>query len=721
MKTYATPSIRNAGIAGHGGTGKTQLVSSLLYTAGMTARLGKVTEGSTVTDWDEEEIARKLTIHTGLAYAEWAPAGRADHSLDRGPEKEPAKIKINFLDTPGHSTFLNDARAALVAADAALIVVDALAGVQVGTEKVWDYAIEYDLPRAFAINWMDRELANFDRAMESIARVFGRNVVPVQLPIGAEKSFRGVIDLITMKAHLYAPDGDGQRKIEEIPTDLAEAAKTAHEALVEMVAEGDDALMEEFFEKGTLPIDDLLKGLRDAFQAQRIYPVLLTSALHNIGAATLLDFLAEIFPDPSKRGVAIGHSETASKGDEVQRKISDSEPVSLFVYKTLADAFSGRVSYFKVMSGVLKNDATLQNFTRNSSERLQHIQIMQGKTATAVGELHAGDLGAIAKLKDTLTGDTLGDKAAPIHYPLPHVPEPSITFAVEPKTRADEDRIGPAIHRILEEDPSLHFSRDPQTKEFLLSGSGQQHIEVVVAKLHKRYHVDLMLHPPKVPYRETIRGKADAEGKHKKQTGGHGQFGVCRIRMEPATRGAGVEFVDDIFGGAIPKNWIPSVEKGIRASAERGYLAGFPVVDFRATLYDGKYHDVDSSDMAFKIAGSLAFKEAMKQAKPALLEPIMHVEVHAPDQFSGDLMGDMSSRRGRISGSEARGSSVVIKGQVPFAEMLNYATTLTSLTQGRGSYSMEFSHYDYVPGEIADKVIAAAKAARGAVVEEEEV
>jgi elongation factor G len=721
MKAYATQSIRNVGIAGHGGTGKTQLVSSLLYTAGMTARLGKVTEGSTVTDWDEEEIARKLTIHTGLAYAEWAPAGREDHSLGRGPEKEPTKIKINFLDTPGHSTFLNDARAALVAADAALILVDALAGVQVGTEKVWDYAIEYDLPRAFAINWMDRELANFDRAMESITRVFGRNVVPLQLPIGAEKSFRGVIDLITMKAHLYTPDGDGQRKIEEIPTGLAEAAKIAHEALVEMVAEGDDALMEEFFEKGTLPIDDLMKGLREAFEAKRIYPVVLTSALHNIGSATLLDLLAEVFPDPSKRGVAVGHSETASKGEEVQRKISDAEPVSLFVYKTLADAFSGRITYFKVMSGVLKNDATLQNFTRNTSERLQHIQIMQGKTATAVGELHAGDLGAIAKLKDTLTGDTLGDKSAPIHYPLPHVPEPSITFAVEPKTRADEDRIGPAIHKILEEDPSLHFSRDPQTKEFLLAGSGQQHVEVVVAKLHKRYHVDLTLHPPKVPYRETIRGKADAEGKHKKQTGGHGQFGVCRIRMEPASRGAGIEFVDDIFGGAIPKNWIPSVEKGIRASAERGYLAGFPVVDFRATLYDGKYHDVDSSDMAFKIAGSLAFKEAMKQAKPALLEPVMNVEVHAQDQFSGDLMGDLSSRRGRISGSEARGSSVVIKAQVPFAEMLNYATSLTSLTQGRGSYSMEFSHYDYVPGEIADKVIAAAKAARGVVMEEEEV
>ena len=707
MKAYATQSIRNVGIAGHGDTGKTQLVSSLLFTAGMTSRLGKVVEGSTVTDWDEEEIARKITIQTGQAYAEWTPAGQAE------------TIKINFLDTPGHSTFLNDTRASLVAADAALIVVDALAGVQVGTEKVWDYATEYDLPRAFAVNWLDRELASYDLAMESLTHVFGRNVVALQLPIGSEKNFRGVVDLITMKAHVYTPDGDGKPAIEDIPADLADDAKVAHEKLVEMVAEGDDALMEEFFEKGTLPLEDLLKGLHDAFQAKRIYPVVLTCALHNIGSATLLDLLANVFPDPAKRGVAIGYSETGAKGNELHRKTSDAEPVSIFVYKTLADTFAGRISYFKVMSGVLKNDATLQNFTRNSSERMQHVQIMQGKTAAAVTELHAGDLGAIAKLRETFTGDTLGDKSAPIHYPPPHLTEPSITFAVEPKTRADEDRIGPAIHRILEEDPSLHFSRDPQTKEFLLAGSGQQHIEVVVAKLHKRYHVDLTLKPPKVPYRETIRGKADAEGKHKKQTGGHGQFGVCRIRMEPAARGAGVEFVDDIFGGAIPKNWIPSVEKGIRASAERGYLAGFPVVDFRATLYDGKYHDVDSSDMAFQIAGSLAFKEAIKQAKPALLEPIMNVEVSSPDQFSGDIMGDLSSRRGRISGSEARGSSVVIKAQVPFAEMLSYSTGLTSMTQGRASYSMEFSHYDYVPNEIAEKVVAAAKAARGVPVEEE--
>ena len=480
-----------------------------------------------------------------------------------------------------------------------------------------------------------------------------------------------------------------------------------------MVAEGDDKLMEEFFAEGTLPVEDLVKGLRLAVQARRIYPVMVSSGLHNIGSDAILNTLVQIFPDPAARGKASGTSEPGGKGQPVERAIKDSEPVSVFVFKTFSDPFSGRISYFKVMSGILKNDAMLVNFTRGTGERLQHIQAMQGKAGVEAPEMHAGDIGAVAKLKDSVTGDTLGDKAAPIHYPAARIPEPSITFAIEPKTRADEDRIGQGIHKILEEDLALRFSKDPQTKEFLLSGSGQQHIEVVVAKLRKRFKVDVKLHPPKVPYRETIRAKGDAEGKHKKQTGGHGQFAVCRVRLEPLPRGAGFEFVDDIFGGAIPNNFIPSVEKGIRASAERGYLAGFPVVDFRAVLYDGKYHDVDSSDMAFKIAGNLAFKEGMKQARPTLLEPVMHVEVYAPDQYSGDIMGDLSSRRGRISGSEARGHNVIVKAQVPFADMLSYANDLTSMTQGRASYHMEFSHYDYVPGEIAEKVIAHAKAARG--------
>jgi len=708
MKTYGSEWIRNVGIVGHGDAGKTQLVSSLLFTAGMTNRLGKVAEGNTVTDWDEEEIARKISIQTGLAYAEWTAPGQSD------------KTKINLLDTPGYSTFVNETKASLIAADSALILIDAVAGVQVVTEKVWDYCTEYDIPRAFVINWLDRELASFDRAMASVEQVFGRAAVPIHLPIGQEKNFRGVVDLVTMKALVYKPDGDGKASFEEIPADLAESAKTAHERLVEMVAEGDDALMEKFFAEGTLPAEDLVKGLRTAVHAKRLYPVLLSSALRNIGSDAILNFLVDLMPSPADRGTVSGWSEPDRKGTPVERKISVNAPVSVFVFKTLADPFAGRINYFKVMSGVLKNDATLANLNRSTLERLQHIQVMQGKSATEVPLLNAGDIGAVAKLKETLTGDTLGDKAAAVYYPPARLPEPSITFAIEPKSRADEDKIGTAIHKLLEEDLALRFSRDPQTKEFLLAGSGQQHIEVVVAKLHKRFHVDVTLKPPKVPYRETIRGKADAEGKHKKQTGGHGQFGVCRIKMEPLPRGGGFEFVNDIFGGAIPKNWIPSVEKGIKDAAERGYLAGYPVVDFRVSLYDGKYHDVDSSDIAFKIAGALAFKEGMKQARPALLEPIMNVEVYAPDQFSGDIMGDLSGRRGRISGSETRGSSVMVKAQVPLAEMLTYANDLTSMTQGRASYTMEFSHYDFVPGELAEKIIAAAKAARAGEVLEEE-
>jgi elongation factor G len=673
----------------------------------MTSRWGKVAEGTAVTDWDEEEIARKISIQTGLAYAEW-PC-----TLCGG-----GNVKINFIDLPGYGTFINETKASLIAADAALITVDAHTGAQVTTEKVWDFCTEYDIPRAFVLTWMDRELSSFERSMESLEQTFGRNVVPLQLPIGSERGFRGLIDLVAMKAHMYTPGGDGKPKIEPIPQALEEDAKQAHEKLVEMIAEGDDELMEEFFREGTIPIEDLIPGVRKAIVAEKIFPVLMVSSAQNVGTASLLTFLADVFPHPDEHAQE-GYKDPGGKGDRVERKYDDGQPLSLFVFKTLADPFAGRINYFKVKSGVLKNDATLTDFNHSSQERFQHIQLVQGKQLTEVGELHAGDIGAIAKLKEVYTGDTLGDKASPLYYKPAQIPEPSITFAVEPKTRADEDKIGVGIHKIMEEDCALKFSRDPQTKEFLLAGSGQQHIEVVVAKLHKRYHVDLTLKPPKVPYRETIRGKADAEGKHKKQSGGHGQFGVCRVKFEPIERGKGIEFVDDVFGGAIPRNWIPSVEKGIRDTAIRGYLAGFPMTDFRATVYDGKYHDVDSSDMAFQIAGSLSFKEAMKQARPALLEPVMHVEVYAPDQYSGDLMGDLSSRRGRISGSEVRGHTVIIKALVPLAEMLSYATDLTAKTQARATYSMEYSHYDYVPNELADKVIASHKPHTEHLVEEE--
>jgi len=703
VKVYTGENIRTVGLTGHGDTGKTSLVTACLYTAGLTDRLGRVDEGQSITDFDEEEIGREVSIWSALAHAEWAGG----------------KVKINFIDTPGYNLFINDTKAALIAADSSLILVDAVAGPEVVTEKVWDYAVEYELPRVFVLNKMDRDNADFDRTIAAVQERFGRSIVPAALPLGEEKNFRGLIDLIGMKAWSYDPDGNGKATLGDIPAELADAAKKAHEALVEMVAEGDDALMEEFFEKGTLPEEDLRKGLRAAVLAKRIYAAVPACGLHNIGSDYLMNFIVDFLPNPLERKETTGFSQPERKGETIVRKIADSEPLAVYVWKTLADPYAGRITYFKVQSGVLKNDATILNFTRGTNERFQHISVAQGKTHTQVAELHAGDIGVVGKLKETLTGDTLGDKSAPLHYPAVKLPEPLISFAVEPRTRQDEEKMSAAMHKILEEDPSLRYGREAQTREFLLSGSGQQHIEVVVSKLKKRYGVDVMLKAPKVPYRETIRVKCEAEGRHKKQTGGRGQFGVARVKMEPLPRGGGFEFVDDIFGGAIPKNWIPSVEKGIVASAERGYLAGFPVVDFRVILYDGQYHDVDSSDIAFKIAGSLAFKKCMEQAKPALLEPIMNVEVYAPQDFSGDLMGDISARRGRIQGMESRGSMSVIKAQVPMAEMLEFATSLTSITQGRGSYHMEFSHYDFVPHELEVKIIAQHKPGKEAEVEEE--
>jgi elongation factor G len=698
MKVYESKDIRNVGVVGHGHSGKTSLTAALLYSTGATNRLTRADEGNTITDFDDEEISRKITISTSLAYI------------------ESKKAKINLLDTPGFNIFINDTRAALVAADAALVVVDGVAGVEVQTEKVWAFANDFNLPRAILINKLDRERASFDRTLESVQSNFGRTAIPIQLPIGAERDFKGVVDLVQMKAYTYTPDGDGRGKEGEIPADMAEAAQKGHEALIEMVAEGNDALMEEYFDKGTLPAEHILDGLRSAVREMRIFPVLAGSALHNIGSDLLLNFITENFPAPNERGPVTGKL----NGKEVERKVSDSEPVSAFVFKTVADPFAGRVTYFKVYSGVVKNDASLYNPKHASTERLAHIGALMGKTITPVNELHAGDIGAVAKLKDTLTNDTLTDKNSPIEYPAVALPEPSIAFAIEAKSRQDEDRMGNAVHKILEEDHSLRFYRDPQTKEFLLAGQGQQHVEVIVSRLKKRYGVEVMLKAPKIPYRETIRGRADVQGRHKKQTGGHGQFGDCWIRMEPLPRGANFQFANEVFGGAIPKNYIPAVEKGIIETAANGFLAGFPMVDFKVTVYDGSYHDVDSSELAFKLAARKAFKNAMQQAKPSLLEPIMNVEIQAPVEYAGDLMGDLNGRRGRISGMETRGSTQFIRAQAPMSEMLNYQNDLTSMTQGRASFTMEFDHYDYVPQLQADKIIAAAKAARTGEEEEEE-
>jgi len=700
VKVYEGANIRNVAVVGHGHAGKTALVAAALYTAGATPRMGRVDDGTAPTDYDDEEIARKMSISTGVAFAEWG------------------KCKINFLDTPGFNMFVNEAKTVLPVVEAALVVVDGVSGVEVVTQRVWNYAEEINLPRVIVVSRMDRDRADADRVLESVTNAFGRAVVPLQLPIGKEKGFSGVIDLVRMKAYTYELGGNGKGKEGEIPANLADAAKEAHEKLVEMIAEGNDALMEEFFDKGTIPEEHLIPALHEAIRDDKIFPVLFTSGLGNIGVDKLMDFIQDYTPLGTEHTAL--HGIAGSNGQSPERHVADSDALSLFVFKTVSDPFAGRISYFKVFSGVLKNDATVMDFTRNSQEKLSHISIMQGKTAVPVTELHAGDIGAVAKLRDTLTGDTLGDKAAPIQYPSVKLPEPAITFAIEPKSRADEDKLGPGIHKLMEEDAMLRFFRDPQTKEFLIAGTGQQHIEVIVAKLKKRYHTEVNLKAPKVPYRETIRGKADVQGRHKKQTGGHGQYGDCKIKMEPLTRGGQFEFVNDIFGGAIPKNFIPAVEKGIRDAAGRGYLAGYPVVDFKVILYDGSYHDVDSNDLSFQMAGRIAFKKAMEVAKPTLLEPVMAVEITVPDEFAGSIMGDLNSRRGRIQGMDNKSGNTIVKAEVPMAEMLTYGADLTSMTQGRGSFNMEMHHYDLVPQQLQDKIIEKAKSERGEVKEDEE-
>jgi elongation factor G len=677
----------------------------MLYTAGAAPRLGRVDDGAAVTDYDEEEVARKMSISTGLAVVEW---GKPD-----------SKVKINLLDTPGFNMFVHEAKMVLPVVDAALVVVDGVAGVEVVTQRVWGYCSDIDLPRMIVVNRMDRDRADASRVLESLTTAFGRAVTPLQLPIGGEKSLSGVVDLVRMKAYTYEMGGNGKGKEGPIPANMADVAKEAHERLVELVAEGKDELMEEFFEKGTIPEEDLVPALHEAIREDKLFPVLFTSGLGNIGVDELMDFIIDYTPAASEHHAITGQP-VSGNGEPVARKGTDNEPASVYVFKTMSDAFAGRISYFKVFSGVLKDDAALQNYNRNIQEKFAHISLVQGKQMIPIPELHAGDIGGVAKLRETLTGDTLGDKTSPIRYPAVQLPEPAITFAIEPKSRADEDKLGVGLHKLMEEDAMLRFFRDPQTKEFLIAGTGQQHIEVVVSKMKKRYHAEVVLKAPKVPYRETIRGKADVQGRHKKQTGGHGQYGDCKIKMEPLPRGAEFEFVNDIFGGAIPRNFIPAVEKGIKDAAARGYLAGYPVVNFRAILYDGSYHDVDSNDLSFQMAGRIAFRKAMEMAKPTLLEPIMTVEITIPDEFAGTIMGDLNSRRGRIQGMDNKAGNTIVKAEVPMAEMLTYGADLTSMTQGRGSFSMEMHHYDTVPQQLQEKIIEKARAERGEMKVEEE-
>ena len=695
MKVYDAASIRNVAVVGHGGSGKTQLVSALLFDTGMVNRLGKVDEGTTTTDYDEEEIARKHTLSASLAYAEWN------------------STKINLIDTPGFGNFFADARAALQVSDGALVVVDGVAGVEVQTEKAWAAAEELGLPRLVVVNRLDRDRASLGRTLDSLRETCGRAIVPIQLPIGEERQFTGVVDLVTLRAWTFAHDGSGRPTEGAVPAAMVDAANAARDALIEMVAEADEKLMERFFEAGTLTQEELVRGLAAATRARTIVPLLCTAALPNIGAQPLLDAVLAYLPSPAQRPFPV-----VASGESVTRQADEHAPYTAFVWKTVADQFAGRITMFRVVQGTLKADSTVHNVTQSAPERLGHLMVMQGKAPTNVPEIKAGDLGAVAKLKDTRTNDTLADRAAGITVAPIAFPQPVLSYAIEPKSRGDEDKISTAMHRLEEEDGTIRYQRDPQTHELLLAGQGQMHIEITVAKLKRRFGVEVLLKPPRIPYRETITAKVEAHGRHKKQTGGHGQFGDCKIRMEPLPRGSDFEFAVEIFGGSIPRQFIPAVEKGVQESRMRGYLAGYPVVDFRVVLYDGSYHDVDSNELSFKTAGWLAFKDGMSRAHPTLLEPIVNVDVYAPGDHAGDLMGDLNGRRGRISGMEARGQTTVIKAQVPMSEMLTYEQHLTSVTGGRGSYQMAYSHYDEVPAHLQPKIIAAAKADRGHVVEE---
>ncbi len=608
MKTYQGSEIRNVAVVGHAHSGKTTLIAALLHAAKTTPTQGRVEDGSAVTAYDEEEVARRITMQNAVAYAEWQGT------------------KINFVDTPGFHMFNHEARAALLPVEAAAVVVNAQNGVEAVTERVWKFAEEANVPRFVVVNQMDHPKAGgangLSALIDDLHDRWGRLCVPVQLPISGADGFHGIVDLVTMEAFYYTPGGDGRGKIGEVPASLTGAAKAAHEALVELVAEGKDELMEEYFAEGTIPEQHLITALHEAIREDRIFPVLFVSGQANMGADHLLDFIKVYAPAPTERApipvkaVALqavtangGGGESGGGSGMLTRKVDDREPTALVVFKTMSDPFAGRISFFKVISGVVKNDATLENYTRRGQERFAHLSVMQGRKAVEVVELHAGDLGAVAKLRETFTGDTLGQKGSDIQVELAALPEAAMTYAIEPKSRADEDKLAPAIHKLMEEDLLIRFFRDPQTNEFLIAGAGQPHIEAIVSRLKKRYHAEVTLKAPKVPYRESIRGRTEGHGRHKKQSGGHGQFGDCKIRMEPTARGAGFEFANEVFGGAIPRQFIPAVEKGIVESAARGYLAGYPVVDFKVTVFDGSYHDVDSNEMSFKMAGRLGVSQ----------------------------------------------------------------------------------------------------------------
>ncbi|MEO6194207.1 MAG: elongation factor G [Thermoanaerobaculia bacterium] len=688
MQVDSPEKLRNVAVAGHNDTGKTTLVSALLYAGGVTTRLHRVEDGNTLTDFDHEETERRISIGLAACFLPWQ------------------QHKINLLDCPGYGIFFSETQQGLRAADSAILCVNGVAGVEVNTEKVWKAAAELELPLMVNLTKMDRERADFDRALEGLHKRFGRGVLPVQIPIGQEAGFSGVVDLINLKAYLFTRDGNGKATPADIPANLAEMVETHRARLVEAVAETDDRLMEGFFENGTIPQEDLVPALRRAVARRQIFPLTLSAGGHGIGPSALLDAVLALLPSPADR---LPFPATNVGGEEIGLAGDPAGPLAVLVFKTLSDPFTGKISLLRVVSGTLNADTNVWNSRAEEAERLGHLIAVEGKQGGNVPRLIAGDIGGVAKLKITVSGDTLCAKDKPEKLAWISVPEAAMAFAVEPKSKGDEEKIGDALHRLMDEDIALHAGRDPESHEHLLSGNGQLHIEIAVAKLKHRFHVDVLLHPPRVPYRETILKPADGHGRHKKQTGGRGQFADCKIKVEPLARGEDFSFADEIFGGAIPHNYRPAVEKGIQEARRRGYLAGYPMVDFKVRLLDGQYHDVDSSEMAFKIAGSLAFKDAMQNAKPTILEPVMKVDITTTEEFTGDIMGDLSHRRGRPQGMDAVNGNQIIKALVPMSEMLDYDRILRAMTQGRSSFHMEFSHYEEVPKLVQDKLVAEAQ------------
>lgn len=684
MKKFAVEEIRNVGFIGGGRSGKTSLAEAVIFSNKAIPKLGSVDSGETVCDFDADEIEKRNTHHTALANVD-ASRGR-----------------INVVDTPGIASFIGDTKAACSVVDSALVVLSAVDGVKFDTETAWKFAEEKGLPRVVVINAMDKERADSGKVLEEFESIFGIKPVPIQMPIGQENSFRGVVDLLAGKAKIFADDGSGKEKTEAVPDDMADEASAARESLVESIAESDDDLLEKYLE-GHVPEDaDLLKALRKGIVEGSIFPVIFTSAVKNWGANSLTDIIFDLLPSPADRPAAVG---TLPEGEgEQTREQTGEAPFSARVFKTIIDPYAGKISLVRVFSGTLQGDSVF-NGNRGVKERFGQITRVMGKNLDSVAEIGAGDMGAVTKLKDTATGDTLCAEKNPVVFPEIDFPSPVIAMAVEPKSKGDEDKLSTALGRIRDADVSLRVSRDPQTKEMIISTMGQQHVDVIVSRL-KRMGVEVSLKEPKVPYHETISKSFTTSYRHKKQTGGAGQFAEVHLTVEPQERGAGFEYEWKVFGGAISTTFKTSVEKGIRQVLERGPVAGYPVVDVKAIVVDGKEHPVDSKDIAFQVAGREVFKLCVNGAGPKLLEPIMSLEIVVPDDSVGDVMGDLNSRRGRVGGVDGSGGRQIVKAQVPLAEILRYATDLTSMTGGRGQFTMELDHYEEVPAQIAEKIVS---------------